>query len=390
MDTDGTVVEESFGPKIVSEAPAPARPSAEEPPSSSTAPSSPQPADSALFSDNTPIDTDQNPESPPSSPPCRLPSPELATRKPAFSFLKRKRSARDGPFPDSNKEPLAEIDHNSRKIPRLSKKPLTQMQIDLGGEVRKTCRICGMEYIPSNKEDAALHKDFHAMNLSGVDLGKPFLKDEGVKRISLEGRSEGETIVVVGRRNALGVRNKIKRVLEVVNTELSAADIQDDQLWGGLPPNAFNPSKRVIETRNAKSDDPDKRRDRFKAFIYLVGDKCVGFCLAENIVTAYQVIDSQADHEITKVISNARSSSITASTTADAALLGISRIWVSKSHRGQGIAIELLDYARNNFFYGMEVPKDLVAFSQPTDSGGQLAKRWFRTETGWHVYKGDS
>jgi len=36
------------------------------------------------------------------------------------------------------------------------------------------------------------------------------------------------------------------------------------------------------------------------------------------------------------------------------------------------------------------VPKDLVAFSQPTDTGGQLAKRWFEAETGWHVYKRDS
>ena len=387
MDTDGTVVEESFGPKIVAEAPAP--PSAEEPPSSSTAPSSPQPADSALFSDNTPTGTDQNPQSPPSSPP-RLPSPELATRKPTFSFLKRKRSVHDRPSPDSTKEPLSDIDHNPRKIPRLGRKALTQMQIDLGGEVRKTCRICGMEYIPSNKEDAALHKEFHAMNLGGVDVGKPFLKDEGIKRIPLEGRSERETMVVVDRRNALGVRNKIKRVLEVVNTELSAADIQDDQLWGGLPPNASNPLKQVMETRNAKSDGPDKRRDHFKAFIYLVSDKCVGFCLAEKIVAAYQVVDPQADHQITKVSSTARSSSITASTTADAALLGISRIWVSKSHRGQGIALELLDCARNNFFYGMEVPKDLVAFSQPTDSGGQLARRWFQAEIGWHVYTGDS
>ncbi len=386
MDANGTVVEEDIGPKIISEPPA--LPVAEVPASSSTAPSSPQPA---LFSDNAPLDTEQVFESPPSSPPRRLPSPEAAARKPAFSFLKRKRSAHDSIIPDPINEPLSDIDHNARKRLKPGKKlPLTQMQIDLGGEVRRTCRVCGMEYIPSNREDAALHKEFHAMNLEGVDLGKAFLKDDGAKRIPSERVLDGETIVVVDRRNALSVRNKVKKVLGVVNAELSAAEIQDDQLWGGLPPSISNPLKRVIETRNVKSDGPDKRRDRFKAFLYLAGDKCVGFCLAEKIIAAYQVTDPLADDETIKAIPSSRSSSITTSNNADPGLLGISRIWTSKSHRGQGIAVELLECARSSFFYGMEVPKNLVAFSQPTESGGRLAKRWFHAETGWHVYKGDS
>jgi len=87
-------------------------------------------------------------------------------------------------------------------------------------------------------------------------------------------------------------------------------------------------------------------------------------------------------------LTTSKSSSISVSTTADIALLGISRVWVSKSHREQGLAIDLLDCARNNFFYGVEAPKDLVAFSQPTDSGGRLAERWFGSQAGWHVYRG--
>ena len=79
-------------------------------------------------------------------------------------------------------------------------------------------------------------------------------------------------------------------------------------------------------------------------------------------------------------------------------LLGISRIWVSKSHRRKGIATRLLDSARAHFFYGFRVPKKMVAFSQPTESGRQLAEKWFgavalekRTDgssegDGWHVY----
>ena len=50
----------------------------------------------------------------------------------------------------------------------------------------------------------------------------------------------------------------------------------------------------------------------------------------------------------------------------------------------------MLESARNNFFYGLQVPKNLMAFSQPTESGGRLAKRWFEAETGWHIYDGDA
>ena len=54
--------------------------------------------------------------------------------------------------------------------PRKKKKErLIQMQLDLVGELRKKCKTCGMEYIPSNSEDATLHRKFHAMNVGGVD-----------------------------------------------------------------------------------------------------------------------------------------------------------------------------------------------------------------------------
>ena len=386
MNVDGTVIEENLGPKAISEAFTLFL--SEQPASSSTAPSSPRPAEDALFSDNAPANVGPIVQSPPSSPPPVFPSPEAAARRPAFSFLKRKRSAH-GSLGSTN-EPLSDIDRNPCKFPWPDKKiPLTQMQIDLGGEVRKTCRTCGMEYIPSSKEDAALHKDFHTMNSEGVDLGRTFLKDDGIKRVPPKTGSEGETMVVVDRRNALGVRNRVKKVLEVVNAELSAAEIKDDQLWGVLPPNPPNRSKQALKTRKARKEAPVKRRDRFKAFLYLVGDKCVGFCLAEKIVAAFQVINPMAENETSKIGTVSSSSSITTSAVADAATVGICRIWVSKSRRGQGIAIDLLNCARTNFFYGMEVPKEFVAFSQPTDSGGRLAKRWFEAETGWHVYKGD-
>ncbi|KAL9000813.1 MAG: hypothetical protein Q9169_000567 [Polycauliona sp. 2 TL-2023] len=390
MDDDGSVIEEYHN--MPAESP-PAKAAEGRVASSSTVPSSPAPADQDAFSDSATAAAHRT-ESPPSSPPPCLPSPEPASKKPAFSFLKRKRSLRSHDTSESASEPLADIAPNIlAKPPRPVKRArLTQMQIDLGGEVQKTCKACGMEYIPSNREDAALHKEFHAMNLAGVDLGKNFLskKDGGLKRAYPKEKrwlNEGEDMVMVDRRSPLSARNKVRRVLEVANTELGSADITNEELWAPLPLVADRP----IQTKGKKKKDieaTDRAGERFKAFLHLDGERCIGFCLAEKIGSANRVIDPKPhdDQRQSEVNSAVRSSSISVSAEVDVVLLGIARIWTSKSHRGRGIATDLLETVRGNFFYGLEVSKDLVAFSQPTESGGKLAERWFGCKSGWHVY----
>ncbi|KAL8746643.1 MAG: hypothetical protein Q9190_001365 [Brigantiaea leucoxantha] len=356
-------------------------------PSSSTAPSSPQPSDPACFSDPVP-GTDRSSESPPSSPPPALPPPAVVSKKPAFSFLKRKRPTQEDEASSPLQKPLADLPPNIQRTARPGKRTrMTQMQIDLGGEVRKACKICGMEYIPSNREDLALHRDFHSMNVDGVNMGKAFQRDYGLKRVSpanVHWLEEGVEILLVDRRSPLAVKNKVKKVLEIVKVDLSAAEIEDKQLWAGLE----QAPERTVTTRKAKGDMSDKKADRFKAFLYLKGDQCVGFCLAEKITKAHRVMDTETkDNTEETTVPLSRSSSISISPDVDVALLGISRIWTSKSHRGEGIARELLETARSNFFYGLEVPKDLVAFSQPTESGGRLARKWYNQTAGWHVYR---
>lgn len=388
MDADGTAIEDHLNmpaedpPTIALE---------DRIPSSSTAPSSSPPPDQTLFSD--PIESeDRGTESPLSSPPPQLASPEPATKRPAFSFLKRKRSLRSRDVLDSISEPLANMAPNIQTDPpRPTKKTrMTQTQIDLGGEVQKTCKTCGMEYIPSNKQDAALHKEFHAMNLGGVDVGKKFVSSKygGLKRAYPRDKrwlDEGEEMVMVDRNSPLWTKNKVKKVLEVVNTELGSAEIEEESLWAALAP---YPDRLTQTTKRKKeSEASDKAGERFKAFLHIEREKCVGFCLAEKISNARRVIDPlQDDARKSKDHDAVRSSSISTSADLDIALLGIARIWTSKSHRGQGIAAGLLETARGNYFYGMEVPKELVAFSQPTESGGKLAEQWFACKTGWHVY----
>lgn len=56
--------------------------------------------------------------------------------------------------------------------------------------------------------------------------------------------------------------------------------------------------------------------------------------------------------------------------------LGISRIWVCRKQRGQGIATRLLECVRKYAILGNEVARWEMAWSQPSESGGKLATRY--------------
>ncbi|KAF2870944.1 ESCO1/2 acetyl-transferase-domain-containing protein [Massariosphaeria phaeospora] len=328
----------------------------------------------AVFSDEPPRST------PPSSPPRRQPSPLPQTRRPVFSLFKR--IPKPEPLPTNA---LSERSHNVQSPPKPppKRKRLVQMQLDLVGELRKACKVCGMEYIPSNAEDAALHRKFHAMNVGGVDLTKAFV--ERLRRNQVWAGGGGTFIAAIGKRDTLALRNKASEVLKVVNTELGAVTIPDGELWSqtrGPTPEAQGDKAQAGKHTGSTSD-------RFKAYLYVQGQKCVGACLAERIRVACPVLDQDdASDGVARVppADDAQSSSISIGTVPEPAMLGISRIWTSNLHRKQGIASRLLETARSDFLYGMTIDKSMVAFSQPTDSGGRLARKWFGRRAGWHVY----
>ncbi|KAF3047482.1 N-acetyltransferase O1 (Establishment of cohesion protein 1) [Didymella heteroderae] len=314
--------------------------------------------------------------SPPSSPALESSPPPETKRRPVFSLFKRKLK-----HSFSAPEILSERSHNAQSPPKPlppKKKHMVQMQLDLVGQHRKACKTCGMEYIPSNAEDVALHKKFHAMNFGGVDCTKAMV--ERLRQRQIWSGGEGGFIAVVGRKDALALRNKASDVLKVVNTELAAVPITEEELWGQTTLSA--------STEDAEADPavPEKC-DRYKIYLHVRGQKCVAACLAERIQEAYTVLaQDKASEEPAQTLAGSQSSSISISTTADKVLLGFSRIWVSSQFRKQGLARRLLDCTRSDFMYGLTVDKRLTAFSQPTESGGKLARKYFGSEAGWHVY----
>ncbi|KAL1800717.1 hypothetical protein ACET3X_001059 [Alternaria dauci] len=346
--------------------------------SSTPPPSSPKDSP-AVFPDEPPQ------SSPPSSPVPRSSPPPVQKRRPVFSIFKKQLKPRA-----PTKEPLVEQDHNVQSSPKPApkKKQMVQMQLDLASETRKTCKTCGMQYIPSHAEDAALHKKFHAMNVGGVDFTKSVVERFRKNQIW---SGDGSFIAVVGRKDTLALRNRASDVLKVVNTELAAVPISDDELWGQTSRAACaDATERGTasskQQSSVKSEASVPLVDRFKIYLYIRGNKCVGACLAERIWEAHKVLNStglpeQEDGDA--VVS--QSSSISISTDSDSATLGISRIWTSNQHRKNGIATRLLDSARSDFLYGLNVEKAKVAFSQPTESGGNLARKWFGCQAGWHA-----
>jgi N-acetyltransferase len=246
-----------------------------------------------------------------------------------------------------------------------------------------------MQYIPSHAEDAALHKKFHAMNLGGVDFTKPVIERFRKNQIW---SGDGSFIAVVGRKDTLALRNRASDVLKVVNTELAAVPISDSELWGQTSQTTHTDA---TERRSASSTQQPSAKmeanvplvDRFKIYVYIRGNKCVGACLAERIWEAYRVLTPTTLPEQGNGDAVApQSSSVSISTDSDSAALGISRIWTSNQHRKKGIATRLLDSATSDFLYGLKIEKAKIAFSQPTESGGNLARKWFGCQAGWHVY----
>ena len=286
---------------------------------------------------------------------------------------------------------LVPVNGNCIRQPIQGKRRMTQMQIDLGGDIRMTCKECSMNYIPSSREDMLWHKRFHGMNLGGIDLNKRIIKKLQSKKIWVESESAASTIgpfvAIIDAKSSVLERNKAKEMLSVVNTELSAAELEDKDLWGLS--SSTPPSLTKINTREKLVSTTTTQAPRFQLLVYVDGNKCTGLCLAERIAKAYRVepISSMQSEPSRPSYQMHFSSSISVAHAEVPALVGISRIWTSRQHRRKGIASALLQAARCNFLFGMEIPKASVAFSQPSESGGALARAWYGENDRWLVYR---
>ncbi|KAF7196159.1 N-acetyltransferase eso1 [Pseudocercospora fuligena] len=337
------------------------------------------------------------------------------------------------------RKPLEATTDNARPPSKLRKSNAkdkddeSQMQMSLGQAVQKKCSTCGMEYTASSAEDRKLHDKYHKQNLEGYDVGKDFVsrtkqwrKHYGV----FPGVKAGDTIVYLDCFDHGKRKNRGQAVLNIVQRELGAVPIPEPQIWD-------------LKAAQYESD----RDVKYKAYLYIRGTKCVGFLLVQKIGKAYRVtrpagVQSRAEttpaaedstpgkgavaalkarkqretateNAIVQEMEEAAQHQIHLSNDTHPAVIGISRIWTSSTVRGQGIAKRLIEVAikRHNIMAvdnarekaDWEVKgektaaslcghveriehKEEVAFSQPTDAGAKLARKWYGRAYGWSVY----
>lgn len=115
-------------------------------------------------------------------------------------------------------------------------------------------------------------------------------------------------------------------------------------------------------------DGLDKARDSLSAMLLLAQDNSVlGCCLAEQIGTAHRLIVSDRGRPKAWEVAEAE----------EKALVGIYRLWVASNYRGQGLGTALVDCARRHLIYGLSVPRNEIAFSDPTGQGRDFASKYF-------------
>jgi N-acetyltransferase len=288
-----------------------------------------------------------------------------------------------------------------------------------------------MEYVKSSLEDRHLHQKYHAQNLSGYDVGDTFVANTLPHR-RMKGLTPTDAIIEVEAADPHHRKSRARAALEIVQRELGAVEIPHDDIWKPSP-----------DAERTHGGEP-----RYRAYMYIRGRKCVGYLLVERLEEAFAVLNPSTTtaepspkdpppHAKKNKISalaalRARKAALTASlpstspsppqqplalsTTPSPAVLGISRIWTSATHRGQNIASALLDAAvkyHNDFVVAngkkavtlsgnpaaevqalvgplyekpAVVRREEVAFSQPTEAGARLAGRWVGRAYGWLVY----
>lgn len=272
----------------------------------------------------------------------------------------------------------------SKKV--ITKQRLVQTQINLGASLSKTCKICGMTYVPSSEEDATLHKRYHTQCVNGIDLGRAFRK--AVETRTVWHSDEGDCVAVVTVSDTALAKTKARAALQIAQHELGAVEISEQELWSdkfGEKAQADHGAPRTA----TKSETT--RFPRYKVFLYIKGTKCVGVCLAESITKAHEVVAKRWEED--GMAAAARNNGLAVYnheydtlTAVSSVRVGISRIWVSSQHRREGVGSALLDSVKSTFCPRGPIPKSMVAFSQPTDLGKTLAKQWTGLQVGWKVY----
>jgi len=292
--------------------------------------------------DNTPTSTEVQPQVVSSPPTDGLP---ITPKKKIMTFSKRR------PFvePDSiatntSVEFVAEVQDIKWKTidkpcgPSPKKKPKTQAQapdtpkkeqsfLDFGQKnfgALTVCSVCSMRYQAGTEDDEDLHKTFHRRFIESSSDNIDFngWKDEDVVKRCPDG----------------------SRIIRLSTTDQKVQTARIQQLSQVLKREVGGP---------IECDDPTQQ-----LYLYVSANKKIMGCV------------------MARTIESARRKSAEGVESTETAECCVTRLWVHKSRRRQGIATVLVDAARCSLIYGQQILKEMVAYLQTSKDGEKFVVRY--------------
>uniref|UniRef100_A0ABD2XSC0 N-acetyltransferase domain-containing protein n=1 Tax=Trichogramma kaykai TaxID=54128 RepID=A0ABD2XSC0_9HYME len=210
-----------------------------------------------------------------------------------------------------------------------------QYQIDAGqnkfGAIK--CSECKMIYQIGDKKDETAHYNYH--NTYKV------LKFQGWKkeRIVYNNELADVRIILVESHDPSSHWKKVFEIFHIANDDLGFSDFTSEN----------------VETK--------------KAYLYIEKKTIVGLLIGEQIKSAYTVLPDLVPG--TTCCSNESTD----------AKCGIFLVWIIESHRRKGIASKMIDVLRSSYYYGIILSTEDIAFSTPTISGKEFAKKYTKTSS---------
>ncbi|TDG53147.1 hypothetical protein AWZ03_000690 [Drosophila navojoa] len=207
-----------------------------------------------------------------------------------------------------------------------------QYQIDAGQKAfgARQCQQCGLVYTVHEPEEEQLHREYH--DSVHVLRFKGWI-DEDIVAVYPEWSPDGR-IIRLNERAPHARLQRLTELIKVIDKELGYS------------------SYIVPKT--------------FVAFFAVRKQQIVGLCLVHPLTQAHRFIQVDGTDYFSEETFEAS--------------CGVSRIWVSSLQRRKGIATKLLRAVQYHTILGVEIHRDRIAFSTPTDDGRALIRQFTQTD----------
>ena len=241
--------------------------------------------------------------------------------------------------------PNSQLAPHTGTAPRKTKSPpkpqMRQLHLaNLGAATRTTihCSTCQMQYNKIDPNDQKLHLLHHTSILRGPLFPKTSSRNIPWPITMLSMILDTGTFVIISSSSAKINQTRGLKILKTVDVALGAPQ--------NLDRSTFFPRGGKIFCLLSEGEG-----------------RVISLVAAERIEHAYRRIPHGGD-------------GVETTRQKEKAVMGISRMWTCLAERGKGYCKGLLEESLAGVVCGVKVSREQVAFSTPSESGMEVARRW--------------